>query len=238
MKRIFVVMICAMLFCPRGYASAFSSLTREELIAEREKIYVDLTSINSLLGSLTKAEALSNDNEGILGKIKNLFPGEALAMCVRDSLLKFSIEQPVTQLELDSITEINPGRFAVVDDLTGIGYLRNLEKLNVGYFSDKYWYYNTITFLPEEITSLTNLKILNIGGYSRDLISIPDNIGNLTNLETLDISDTAISVLPASIGNLINLKKLDISNTRISSLPDSIWNLKLTSLDMAGSLVK
>ena len=84
--------------------------------------------------------------------------------------------------------------------------------------------------LPECISDLVNLEILDIGSANlsnrNGLTALPDNIGELVNLKELYLQYNALSTLPDSIGNLVNLKILDLLFIQFDSLPDSICNLK------------
>lgn len=192
-------------------------------------------------------------DELTLGKIKELFPDKALAKFVRDALGKISIEQTVTQAELDTITWLSISSdkdYGDFSDLTGIGYLRNLKNFCL-YSSMEY----LGTEFPEEFYTLTKLQDLSVPGQKitalsesignltnlvylivrdTEITTLPESIGNLTKLEYLDVSNTEIASLPESIGNLTKLYNLNISYTNIKELPDSIWNLKLDTLGMKG----
>lgn len=228
MKKTIVILSILIVICATSlstYAENWSTYSTEDLQKIRDEI-------NSEIGSRIKAEELAPNSEA-LGRIKDIFPDEALAMVVRDSVAKFSIEQTVTQAELDEVKYIQlfsceHGNFS---DLTGIGYLRNLKQFSL---------YNNMEYLgtsfPEEFYTLTQLETIEVVGSK--LSELSPSLGNLTNLKTLEIGSTDVSILPESIGNLQNLKTLDIGYTNITALPVSIWNLKLDSLDMAGLPIK
>lgn len=207
-----------------GYAENSPSMTKDQLIAERDKLYSELAQINMMLGETNKLNGEQGPYE-----IKNLFPDEALAKLVRDATRKFSINQNVTQEELDQVKYISifHGDYGDFNDLTGIGLLHNLETFDL-YNGTKY----LGTVFPDEFYELKKLKSISVCGSS--IISLSDKVGNLENLEELDVSYTGISLLPDSIGNLSNLKDLDIAFTKITELPDSIYTLSLDKLDMGG----
>jgi Leucine-rich repeat (LRR) protein len=57
-----------------------------------------------------------------------------------------------------------------------------------------------LTAMPEEITQLTNLKILYL--YSNQLSTLPDNFAQLTNLQKLNLEDNQLKTLPEEIKKL------------------------------------
>ncbi len=86
---------------------------------------------------------------------------------------------------------------------------------------------NTLTGnIPVNISNLFTLEELNFGGCSLDG-SIPASIGNLVNLETtLNLRSNSLSgPIPSSIGNLVNLFEIDFGNNQLSgNLPPEIGN--------------
>lgn len=168
-----------------------------------------------------------------LGKIKDLFPDETFACIIRDKCGRLSIQQEVTADDLNKITTIvDHGPlyhgYGIIKDLTGIGYLTELNWLELEY--------NSIISLPDEIRNCKNLKYIHLS--HNELETITEWIGELSELSTLDISNTNVSKLPESIGNLKNLKYLYIGNTKITELPESLWNLDLEIIDMKGLPIK
>jgi internalin A len=82
---------------------------------------------------------------------------------------------------------------------------------------------NKLTFLPDLIGYLINLKVLNCS--FNKLTFLPESIGNLINLKELDCCNNQLRSLPESIGELINLKELHFTNNELTFLPESIGNL-------------
>lgn len=228
MKKLIAALLLMMLCACTALAEApdYAAMTDEELSAA-------MAAISAEMGRRAKAEKTTDNGES-LGKIKDVFPDEALALIVRDKCGKFSIEQTVTQEDLDRVTTIiiSNTDYGCVQDLTGIGKLRKLKRLSF-YNSMKY----EGTTLPEEFFTLSELDTLELAG-SPNLCELPEGIGNLTNLTYLDLSRTGIPELPETIGQLTKLKYLKIAHTKITALPDAIWNLELSSLDMAGLPIK
>ena len=264
MKRLLILILAFTMLSGAALAEQadYASMGTDELVSVREGLLETLGTVNAELGRRARDEATAVTDGDSLGKIRELFPDEVIACYVRDRLNKFSIEQTVTQAELDTITILGPKRdYGSVYDLTGVSHLRHLKVIT--FYTNNGWcarYYGTE--LPDELYTLTELEQLSIAATSSiNLESISDKIGNLTKLkylhlehtkitslpdtlcqltqlESLIVNDTNLESLPENIGNLKNLKRLNISNTKITSLPDSIWNLSLDSLDMSGTGIK
>ena len=250
-----LVLILTVYYC---YAEGYSAYSVEELKSLQAEKAADLTDINTAIGTAIKAQQLAEAENAdgsteSLGSISSIFPDEALAMLIRDELNKFSISQPVTQAELDTMKKLNCGGFGDYQpaDLTGIGYLRNLTDLDVS------WQSNCVA-LPDEICTLTKLTSIdmdysavayipeNIGDLvllaeftakEADFTTLPASLVNLVNLETLDLYQTPLIELP-EIGNLVNLRTLNLEQTNITALPDNIGNLvSLQTLNIASTAV-
>ena len=255
MKKTMAVMLVISLvsICILCAAEDLSAMSIDELTVRRQELIDELTQVNSLRGSMIRQQV----EEGVvpevaLGKIVDLFPDEEFAKIVRDECGKFSIEQPVTQADLDRVKY--PSLYsAEIHDLTGIGLLRNLKSIDVGSHYDgpfpadlrncKSLEYLSMVFnpniieIPDWIGELSMLHTLIL--HDNGITSLPDSICDLMNLEYLYVgSNKSLAALPSNIGNLVNLKELSIQNTAISSLPDSIWNLQLSKLDMSGISIR
>lgn len=261
-KSIIVILALLILYTCSAMAETtdYSMLTDEELAALRDAKLAELTTISTEIGRRNHSAATAADNES-LGKFKDLFPDEVLAMIIRDKCAKFSIEQTVTQAELDKITSLRilSTAYGRLSDLTGIGHLRNLKSLESYYYDGEslpedlctlqhleslsIWVagnygagYIKLAVLPESIGNLTSLKCLDLQCCS--ITELPESIGNLNNLEYLNVNHTYIAALPESIGNLTKLKELHIGYTSITELPESIWSLTLDKLYMGGLPIK
>jgi len=122
--------------------------------------------------------------------------------------------------------------------------------LNIGCISNRihfiYIRKDNITSI-DNISSLTNLKVLNLPLNNIKSVNIVNtqtmltslsldtngitsfddiDISNLTNLEALDLDNNQIDSIPASIDTLINLKELRMRNNKITSIHNNISNLK------------
>ena len=218
MKKLFAFVLVLLLFSAAIAEYDLSGMTDEELYELR-------AAINTELGE-RRAELLSIE-EGIT--IAQIFPDPWLAKNIRDKLGKFSTNDVVTQAELDTITRLsisgNTTDHIQVISLEGIQYLRNLDSLEIRN-------QNSVTSIPDWVSSLTHLKTLEFSQC--DIDYLPDFVCDLVSLKSLDMSRTNISALPEDIGNLVNLKSLNISYTNITSLPESIYNLNLDKFNRSG----
>lgn len=253
MKKLLALVL--VLICLLAVASAedLSALSLEELTAKRQALIEELTQVNAVRGNLIRQQVEEGTGtDESLGRIIDLFPDENLAIVIREGCAKFSIEQTVTQADLDKITIISE-RLSDIHDLTGIGLLRNLEYIGLddnydGPFPEEIrncpalrtiWIVNNehITELPEWIGELTNLEIIDL--YRDNITRLPDSLCTLPKLEELDVhNNSALTSLPQNIGNCSTLKRLYISYTGISELPASLYNLELTVLKMEGTSIK
>lgn len=239
--RKWIACLMAMLLLMGTWALAedYAALTDEELAAMLSQSRDESTELLSEMGRRIREKETTPDDTS-LGKIKDVFPDEVVACYIRDELNKLSIEQPVTQAELDTITVFGvPDDYGdAIYDLTGIGYLRNVTR--VSFYTNNGWCAKYMgETLPDEFYTLTKLEYLNLSWINPiKLTKLSDALGNFTELTYLGLENTQLTELPETIGNLRKLKTLNISNTKISALPDSIWTLELEEIDMAGSGVK
>ena len=212
-----IFFILALIACLSSSALAdwnVQELTDEQLLDYRRAITEELASRH-------KAELDASEETRLI----DIIPDVGFASLVRDSLGLFSVNDPVTQDQLDEVKRINnANKEPEISSLAGIGHLRNLEYLMI--------YYKTLDELPEEIGTLTQLENLYV--VSCGLTSVPDSICDLGNLKELSIAGNDVAALPSEIGSLQSLTKLDISNTQITSLPDSIYALQLDSFRREG----
>ncbi len=80
-----------------------------------------------------------------------------------------------------------------------------------------------LTTLPPNLTNLTNLTTLHLGGNR--LTALPESLANLTNLTTLFLSSNQLTALPENLTNLTNLTHLTLGSNRLTALPESLANL-------------
>ncbi len=90
---------------------------------------------------------------------------------------------------------------------------------------------NHLMTLPPEIQNLSSLEVMNLKGNK--LTTLPPEIAHLSLLRKLDLSDNALTELPPEIGQLLNLQHLNLSNNPLTALPTEIARLTaLQSLDV------
>ena len=94
-----------------------------------------------------------------------------------------------------------------------------------------------LTFVPPEISQLTDLEFLDLRGNK--LTSLPPEVFQLINLRGIALTGNELSVLPVEIGNLIHLESLLLSQNKLTTLPSKIGNLKkLKVLSIAENAIK
>ena len=104
--------------------------------------------------------------------------------------------------------------------------ITKLQNLTILDLSD-----NQFTELPWVVTRLETLRTLDLDGNR--LSDLPESILNLQNLTILNLGVNKLADLPESIGKLQNLERLDLDRNQLSDLPKFISNLqKLTILNL------
>ncbi|UCG04483.1 MAG: leucine-rich repeat domain-containing protein [Candidatus Heimdallarchaeota archaeon] len=93
---------------------------------------------------------------------------------------------------------------------------KNLEVLNL--------VNNGLIEIPEEIGTLSSLRVLYIGGNKIKLL--PRSIKNLKDLIYFYLLEDNLLDVPKEIGDLTNLKELSIASKETDSIPDEIIKLK------------
>ncbi|EAE8309403.1 hypothetical protein BOQ37_14880, partial [Listeria monocytogenes] len=189
--------------------TASSEHHSEEITDSKEE--VEVKEINQPL----EAEKVIEKNVKAISpdKISVIFPDAALAEVIRNTLGKSSVDDVVTQAELDTITQVSAQSKGVVDisgveNLTRVGWL----VLNNNEISD---------LSPvKDLKNLYNLQLNNCRLSVSDLSSI----SNLTRLTSLYLRDNDISEL-SPLANLTALEWLALENNEISDL-SSISNLR------------
>lgn len=195
-------------------AEDLTAMTDEELLDLRLKINLELAARYEppvLQDGMTLAE---------------IFPDKNFAIFIRDKIGAISINDQVTQSDLDRVTDVQlTSDDNTVSSLEGIQYLTNMTLLNVlGQPGALY--------IPDCFGVFPNLKTIMLRRL--DITELPPSIVNCSALKELNLSRTPISKLPDDIGNLSSLKKIDISQTQIESLPASIRLLDLDEFKREG----
>ncbi|EKB1221352.1 InlB B-repeat-containing protein [Listeria monocytogenes] len=201
-----------------------------------------LVGIGLWMGQGTKVQA---DTITQPTKINELFLDDALAEVMRSELGKTSVNEIVSQNELDGLTSLEADS-KDIKSIEGIQYVNNLAKLNLEYndLRDVHALAG-LTKLTElrlsenlqlsdihELAGLTNLNTLTISSLE---LSNASAVSNLTNLTTLVLSSPKLSDI-SPVSNLTNLESLDMSDSPISdfSLVANLTNLRTLLLNKTG----
>ncbi|EKZ4847832.1 leucine-rich repeat domain-containing protein [Listeria monocytogenes] len=152
-------------------------------------------------------------------KISSIFPDATLAEVIRDTLGKSSVDDIVTQAELDTITRVIAQSKGIVN-LSGMENLTDLSYLDLGN--------NQIS----DISPLSNVTILSYLDLENNQISDISLLSNLTKLSYLDLENNQISDI-SLLSNLTNLVYLDLENNQISDISPLSNLTKLAILSLA-----
>ncbi|EAG4503517.1 LPXTG cell wall anchor domain-containing protein [Listeria monocytogenes] len=198
----------------------------EEMIDSKEEVKKSNQPVEAEKTIKKNVKAISPD------KISVIFPDAALAEVIRNTLGKSSVDDVVTQAELDTITQVSAPSKGIAD-ISGMENLTNLSNLdlnnnqisdvsplsNLTNLKDLGLYNNQISDISP-LSNLTNLSHLNLN-YNQ--ISDISPLANLANLSNLDLDNNQISDI-SSLANLTNLKNLYLNNNQISDI-SSLANL-------------
>lgn len=201
MKKLFrIVAVCFLVLSYAGGLDsiyALSTTGEEELDLEKDAVESESNEEKEVGTSeeeiqvLVEEELVSPLNEEIENggeyKISEIFPDPALASFLANFYLGKDVEDNVTQLELDQISNLSINYAAEITDLTGLSYLRNLGDL---YITDT----NITSLAP--ISNLPALSSINLrnAGKAQSLAEMK----NLPSLITVTINGPLIK----TIGNL------------------------------------
>lgn len=120
-------------------------------------------------------------------------------------------------------------------DLAGLDltYLPDdLAELNLAHL---YAYENALTTLPESMTNLTSLNVLDLS--CNPFQKIPDAVFSLTQLVSLSMDHCHISEIPSGLSNLQALEQLTLKDNEIAVIPNLDHLTQLTYLSLALNLV-
>ena len=97
------------------------------------------------------------------------------------------------------------------------------------------WSNGILGEIPPELSSLSNLRILELRGNSLSG-EIPSELGNLTNLEALALSQNRLTgEIPPELGNLPNLRFLLLRGNQLSGcIPAGLRGVLINDLDELG----
>ncbi|XP_067932869.1 malignant fibrous histiocytoma-amplified sequence 1 homolog [Watersipora subatra] len=112
-------------------------------------------------------------------------------------------------------------------------WFEKLKRLNVLRISCSKEHYKSLQFVPEVVSKLTSLEVLDLS--NNGVRQIPDSLASLKLLRKLDLNRNPIEVLPEAITALSSLEELNLSDCEISQLPESFIQLqKLKVLRITG----
>ncbi|MBC6139707.1 LPXTG cell wall anchor domain-containing protein [Listeria welshimeri] len=147
--------------------------------------------------------------------INELFPDSDLAEVMRVELGKTSVNDIISQNELDTLTILNGGN-KNIKSIEGIQYLNNLMEIDLNE--------NDISNI-NNLAGLTNLKNLNLGEnlQLKDITAL----SGLTTLTNLTVGSLELSDISA-LSNLANLTDLWIASPKLSNISalSSLTNLE------------
>ncbi|HCV2828535.1 TPA: leucine-rich repeat domain-containing protein [Listeria monocytogenes] len=181
----------------------------EELPDNKEEVKESNQSVETEKTIKKDVKAISPD------KISSIFPDAGLAEIIRDTLGKSSVDDIVTQAELDTITRVIAQSKGIVN-LSGMENLTNLSYLDL------------IDNQISDISLLSNLTNLSYLDLTDNQISDISLLSNLTNLSYLDLENNQIS----DISPLSNLTKLVILSLAINQISDISPLSNLTNLEL------
>ncbi|EKZ3831044.1 InlB B-repeat-containing protein [Listeria monocytogenes] len=202
--------------------TASSEHHSEEITDSKEE--VEVKEINQPL----EAEKVIEKNVKAISpdKISVIFPDAALAEVIRNTLGKSSVDDVVTQAELDTITQVSAQSKGVVDisgveNLTRVGWLvlNNNEISDLSPVKDLKNLYNLQlnNCRLSDLSSISNLTRLTSLYLADNDISEFSPLANLTALEWLSLENNEVSDL-SSISNLRQLVYLNLNNNQISDV--------------------
>lgn len=103
----------------------------------------------------------------------------------------------------------------------------------------KFLYLNSknLSVLPDDITTLQNLKILDLA--NNQLRALPEEVHRLTSLEELLLDNNQINSLPKAFHKLDDLTVLSLINNDLEGFPKQVCEIKsLRALDLSDNLIK
>ncbi|EAH3957174.1 internalin, partial [Listeria monocytogenes] len=172
--------------------------------------------------------------------INELFPDDALAESIRETLGKTNVTETVSQSELNQLT-LFQADLKGIQSIEGLQYINNLNNLSlVG---------NQIINISS-LSGLTNLEFLNLSSnqisdiselselsklrkltFYSNQISDVSSLSHLTNLDFLNLYNNQISDI-SSLSNLTNLTYLYLDHNQISDLSSLSSLTNLVSLNL------
>ena len=222
---------------PEKYPLKASSIVLESFNQETKNFFEPLKKASNLTFLSLSGFNLSAENEGDFRVFKEL---KKLSIYRLGTKEETTLMYDIASLPKLRHFTLNLGK--TTSNLEqNIGVLKNIENLKLSASSK-----NDPCYIPESLFELSNLKNLEIVGFSDTVLSknikklsnlkeislsgnfnvLPDEMGYLKNLTTLNIPFIKITSLPNTIGKLKNLKILDAKFCKLKKLPESIGKLE------------
>ncbi|EJU4176952.1 leucine-rich repeat domain-containing protein [Listeria monocytogenes] len=162
-------------------------------------------------------KAIEKDVKVVLpNKISVIFPDATVAIVMKGKLGKSSVDDIVTQNELDTVRSV---LMSGPRDLSGFETLTNLNAL----YGDN----SQIS----DISPLTNLTNLNRIDLMNNKVSDISPLTNLINLEHLSLGDNQISDI-SPLTNLTSLKRVVLNNNQISDISPLANSTNIETLNL------
>ncbi|WP_185543586.1 leucine-rich repeat domain-containing protein, partial [Listeria innocua] len=157
--------------------------------------------------------------------ISSIFPDANLAEVMRTQFGKSSVDDTVTQAELDSCTFLNVS-FKNIIDVTGIENLRELTYLDIG---------NNKIVDISPVAGLVNLYNMRVDG-NKELSDISP-VANMPSLTHFYMHNCAISDI-SPVSNLTGMQVITLSNNKLSDISPLANLTNLVQLTADGNMIE
>ncbi|MBC1480304.1 KxYKxGKxW signal peptide domain-containing protein, partial [Listeria seeligeri] len=194
----------------------------EETIPEQAEENANAPSNSNGSGQTSTESEKETSSQTIKGiqeptAISSIFPDANLAQKICSELSRYSVDDMVTQAELDSITSLNIWEVGITN-LSGVENLTSLTNLSIDH--------SQISDISP-LAGLTSLRELDLASNQ---ISDISPLAGLTSLDSLDLASNQISDISLLAG-LTSLRELDLTSNQISDISPLAG---LTSLRILG----
>ncbi|RJZ11259.1 Internalin-A [Listeria monocytogenes] len=204
--------------------SAVTEIAPSEQPTEESTNSKEEVEVKEINQPLEPEKVIEKDVKAVLpDKISVIFPDANLAEAIRRFLGKSSVDDIVTQNELDTIRVLRLEGFGV-SDFSGMEFLTNLNTI----MGDD----NQIN----DLSPLANLTNLNYLYLNNNQISDLNPLTNLTNIVNLNLSDNKVSDL-SPLANLSRLYNVDLNNNQISDLSPLTNSTDIAMLALNGNRI-
>lgn len=138
-----------------------------------------------------------------------------------------TVQARIQQAKEKNLTQLDLSDCGLIEIPEEVFELTQLQTLLLGKSyqpNDNQTNRNRISFIPFEISLLTNLQ--GLGLAFNEFSEFPSIVCNLPRLQTLMLNNNQLVTLPAEIGQLRHLKILGLNNNLLLDLPQEIGNLR------------